>query len=118
MFARELVSTFGGARVGALKGSMSQTFTAAGTTQATAASITTVFTLVTTATEGQGAILPASMDNADQCTVCNGTTVDVYLYPPVGGKLNNGTANVPMMLAPSTAVDVTCIDGTNWIANK
>lgn len=118
MFARELVSTFGASRVGALKGSMSQTFTAAGTTQATATAITTVFTLVTTATEGQGALLPASMDNSDQCTVCNGTAVSVYVYPPSGGKINNGTANIPMMLAPQTSVDFTCIDGTNWMANR
>ena len=118
MFARELVSTFGGARVGALKGSMSATFTAAGTAQASAAALTTVFTLVTTATEGQGVILPVSMDVADQATVANGATVDIYVYPPTGGKINNGTANIPMMLAPNTAIDLTCVDGTNWMANK
>lgn len=118
MFARELQSTFGGSRVGALLGSMATTFTAAGTTQAAAAAITTVFTLVTTATEGQGAILPASMSVSDQCTVANGTAVDVYVYPPVGGKINNGTANIPMMLAPQAAIDFTCVDGTNWMANR
>jgi hypothetical protein len=61
MFARELQSTFGGARVGALLGSMSATFTAAGATQAAATAITTVYTLVTTATEGQGGILPSGL---------------------------------------------------------
>jgi hypothetical protein len=118
MFARELVSTFGGARVGALKGSMSQTFTAAGTTQAAATAITTVFTYVTTASEGQGAVLPAGMDNSDQCTVCNSTSVDVYVYPPSGGKINGSSANTPIMLPPNSAIDFTCVDGTNWIANK
>lgn len=118
MFAREIQSTFSGARVGALLGSMAATFTAAGTTQATATAITTVFTLVTTATEGQGGVLPASMSASDQCTVCNGTTVDIYVYPPSGGKLNNGTANIPQMIPPNVAVDFTCVDGTNWIANK
>ena len=118
MFARELVSTFGGTRVGALKGSMSATFTALGATQAAAAAITTVFTKITTATEGQGVILPASMDVSDQATVCNATTVDVYLYPPVGGNLNGSSANVPLILAPNTSVDCTCVDGTSWIVNR
>jgi hypothetical protein len=118
MFAREIQSTFGGARISALLGSMAQTFTAAGTAQGSAASITTVFTLVTTATEGQGAILPASMSVSDQCTVANGTAVDIYVYPPTGGKLNNGTANIPIMIAPQQALDFTCVDGTNWIVNR
>jgi hypothetical protein len=118
MFARELQSTFGGARVGALLGSMSATFTAAGTTQATATSITTVYTLVTTATEGQGGILPSGLGASDQCTVANGSTVSIYVYPPVGGKINNGTANIPMMVAPNSAVDFTCVDNLNFIANR
>lgn len=101
-----------------LLGSMAATFTAAGTSQATATAITTVFTLVTTATEGQGALLPASMAVSDQCTVANGTTVDIYVYPPVGGKINNGTANIPMMISPNSAIDFTCVDGTNWLANR
>lgn len=118
MFQRELQSTFNGVRAQALTGSMSSTFTAAGTSQATATAVTTVFTVVTTATEGQGAILPASMNFSDQCTVCNTTTVDVWVYPPVGGKINGATVNVPICLPPNTAIDFTCIDGTNWIANK
>ena len=118
MFQRELQSTFSGSRAQALTGSMSSTFTAAGTTQATAAAITTVFTFVSTATEGQGVILPASMQFSDQCTVCNGTAVDICLYPPVGGKINGGGTNVPMVLAPQTSIDCTCIDGTSWMANR
>lgn len=120
MFAREIQSTFSGSRVSALIGSVSATFTAAGATQATATAITTVFTNVTTATEGQGALLPASMSVGDQCTVANSTAVDIYVYPPVGGKLNGSTANLPMMIPPNGAIDFTCVDGSNnlWIANK
>lgn len=118
MFAKELQSTFSGSRVGAMLGSMSATFTAAGTTQAAATSLTTVYTLVTTATEGQGAILPSGLGASDQCTVANGTSVTVYVYPPVGGKINNGTSNIPMMVAPNAAVDFTCVDNLNFIANR
>ncbi len=118
MFAREIQSSMSGSRVLGLLGSMAQTFTVAGTTQATAANITTVFTLVTTATEGQGGILPASMSVSDQCTVANGTTVDIYIYPPTGGKINNSTANIPICIPPNSAIDFTCVDGTSWMANR
>ena len=118
MFARELQSTFGGGQASAIVGSVAQTFTAAGTTQATGTAITTVKTFVTTATEGQGATLPASMQPGDECTVANATAVDVYVYPPVGGKLNNGTVNVPLMIAPQSGATFTCVDGTSWMFNR
>lgn len=118
MFARELLPVLGpGAALGVL-GSIAQTFTAAGTTQGTATAITTVFTNVTTATEGQGAVLPVSMQSADQATVFNATAVDIYVYPPAGGQLNGATANIPVMLAPQTGADFTCINGTNWGINR
>lgn len=118
MFAREIQSTFSGARIGALLGSISQTFTAAGTTQITATQITTVFTFVTTATEGQGVILPSGLGAADQAVIANGTAVDVYVYPPVGGKINGATVNIPICIPPNSAIDFTCIDGTNFMANR
>lgn len=118
MFARELQTNFSGQATSAIVGSVAQTFTAAGTTQATATAIAAVTTFITTATEGQGAILPASMNSGDQATVGNATTVSVYVYPPTGGKINNATANIPMMIAPSTAVTFVCVDGTNWLANR
>jgi hypothetical protein len=44
--------------------------------------------------------------------------VSVYVYPPVGGKINNGTANIPIMIAPNSAIDFTCVDNLNFIANR
>jgi hypothetical protein len=118
MFARELLPVLGPGAANALVGSVSATATAAGTTQATATAISTSVTVCSTATEGQGFILPASMQSGDSSDVCNATTVDIYIYPPVGGKLNGGTANIPMMLAANSARYFICIDGTNWIVNR
>lgn len=115
MFAREALPVVGpGAALGLL-GSMSQTFTAAGTTQATATSITSVFTNITTATEGQGAILPGSMNVSDSGKVCNSSSVDVYIYPPVGYAINGATTNYPFMLAPNKSVGFVCIDSNNYM---
>ena len=115
MFAREVLPTVGPGAALAVIGSMASTFTAAGTTQATATAITTVYTNITTATEGQGAILAGSMNESDSGRVLNSTSVDVYLYPPVGYKLNNSTANLPIMIPPNKVVSFACIDGNNYM---
>lgn len=118
MFARELTPVLGPAAALAVIGSMAQTFTCAGTTQATATAITTANVNVTTATEGQGAILPPSMTSGDFCRVCNATSVSIYVYPPVGGQINGSTVNLPMMLSSLSAATFTCVDGFDWMANK
>ena len=118
MFARELQSQFGAGQAQAIMGSTAQTFTAAGTTQATAAAISAVNTVITTATEGQGAIIPSGLQPSDTGQATNNTTVDVYLYPPVGGKINGGTVNIPYMLSPQSSVQYGCIDGTNFWADR
>jgi hypothetical protein len=117
MFARELLPILGPGAALAIVGSVNATATAAGTSQATGTTITTVYTNCTTATEGQGFTLPASMQAGDQATVCNATSVGICIYPPSGGKINGATAGLPVRLATLTAADFTCIDGTNWISN-
>lgn len=117
MWAKELQSTHGGSMALSVVGSISQTFTAAGTTQATATAISAVKTFVDSAANGSGAILPSGLQPSDEGVVCNGTTVNVYLYPPVGGKINGGTTNMPVMIATNRAVIYTCIDGTNFMVN-
>jgi hypothetical protein len=116
MFARELLPILGPGAALAVIGSVNQTATAAGTTQATATAITTVTTHCTTATEGQGFVLPPSMTANDQATVCNATSVTIYVYPPTGGKLNGATANIPISLPANSARDFICANGTDWIA--
>jgi hypothetical protein len=99
----------------AIVGVTAQTFTAAGATQAAATAITTTNTYITTASEGHGAILPSASGVGDGLKVCNSTSVDEYIYPPVGYKLNGGTTNAPLLLAPNRAGTFTCVDGNNWM---
>ena len=117
MFARELLPVLGPGGAVAVTGSINQTATAAGTTLATGTAITTVHTYCTTATEGQGFTLPASMNPADEANVCNATSVGIYVYPPSGGKINGATAGVPVRLAPNSAATFVCANGTDWLAN-
>ena len=115
MFAREVMSALGPGAALAVNGSSAATFTAAGTTLATGTPITSVYTNITTATEGQGVVLPGSMTASDNGMVCNSTSVDVYLYPPSGKQINGATAGVPVMIPPQRAVHFVCIDGNNYM---
>ena len=116
MFARELQSTLAPVQAAAIVGSIAQTFTATGTTAATAANIGAVKTLITSGADGTGAILPSGLQPADEGAICNGTSVNVYVYPPSGGKFNNATANAPVCLGANKGLRFTCIDGTNFMA--
>lgn len=118
MFARDLnASGCGPGTAAAIVGSMSQTFTAAGTTQATATAISSVNTFVTAGSEGNGVILPDFRDTSDAALVCNSLAVSVYVYPPVGDKINGQATNAPFMLAAGRAAEFTYVgDGINWMA--
>ena len=95
------------------------TLAAAGTTQGTAAAITTANAIVTPVAAGAGVVLPgATVAGAgDRIHVANHGANTLACYPPSGGRLSNNTANVPAMIAPNKCADFYCIDGTNYTAN-
>jgi hypothetical protein len=77
--------------------------TPAGTTQATATPINADTVMLTGGTTGQGVILNP-MELNTECMICNGdSTVEYYVYPQVGGKINNFTANTPVLVGPNKA---------------
>lgn len=116
MFARELLPVLGPGAALAVIGSVDATATAAGTSLATATAITCVHTYCTTATEGQGFLLPASMTKGDEASVANATSVTIYVYPPSGGKINGFTASIPISVPANNAIRFVCANGTDWIA--
>lgn len=118
MFSRELLPVLGPGAALAVIGSVTATATAAGTTQATATAITTVNTVCTTGTEGQGFLLPASMQASDEGKFMNASGATLYLYPTSGGKLNNNSANVPVAVADKKAVLFTYFNGSDCIVNS
>ena len=114
MLALELQSQFSAQQVAGRKGSISSTVTAAGSTQGTATALSSQYNRITTASLMQGVILPASQGVGDEIEVVNATTVNICVYPPVGGSLNGNSANVPVVVAPRRAHTFFCADGTNW----
>lgn len=115
MFARELLPMLGPGAALAVLGSITTGASAAGTTQATATAISSVYTVCSTATEGQGFVLPAAMNAPDQGEFLNISAVDVLVYPTVGGKLNGAAANVPVQVGPLRSISFTYINGSDCL---
>lgn len=86
----------------AIAGSKALTVTAAGSTQATATALAAAINVVTTCTATANGVLLPVYQPGDSLTVCNATSVNLFVYPPVGGKLSGGTANVPYCMAPNS----------------
>lgn len=88
--------------------------TAAGTTQGTATALTADVNIVTTATTGQGVILYNGVIGDSQ-EIFNNTTVDIKVYPPTAGKVNQVDTNTGFVLAPETSVVVKKMTATQWV---
>lgn len=95
------------------------TMTALGTTQATAALIAADTVMVTAGAQASGIILDG-MNVTDEVIVCNGTSstvlgstssIDLFVYPKVGGSINNQTVNTGILIAAGHAVRFRAIDG-------
>lgn len=95
----------------ALTGTVAATVAAAGSDQAGATLIAADNNLITTATEAQGVRLPASWIAGD-IWVCNGTAVNVLVYPATGVKLNNQTTNDPLTLPAGHAAVFKAVTST------
>lgn len=78
------------------------TLAAAGTTQGTAALITSFVTLVSSGTGG--VIIPTSAVAGNVFTIINRTANAISVYPYLGQGIDGGTANIPVSLSSNCAV--------------
>lgn len=106
-----------GAWAGTLAQSSNLTATAAGTTQATAAAITSDITVFTTVALNAGAILPAATAaGADDFFVVNAGANALAVYPPVGGKINAGATNAAVSIPVGKSAHIVYAGGVQWVA--
>jgi len=89
--------------------------TAAGTTQGTAVAMEGDVNVISTATTGQGGILSSYAMAGDDQMVYNSTAVDILIYPPSGGNVNQLAANAGFVLPPRTAVLCKKVTATQWV---
>jgi hypothetical protein len=90
--------------------------TATGTNQATAFALVSrgdhQFTTVTSST---GAVLPSAR-LADSGSVWNGGANTLSVYPPVGGKVNDGSVNAAYSVNAASGVVIFATDSLTWYA--
>ena len=103
----------GGAAIGVV-GDVQSGQTALGNSQATAFALAAAITAFSTTAASTGAILPADAAPGDECEVYNGGANSLTVYPPVGGTINNLSANTGMALATLKSGKYKCIGALAW----
>lgn len=94
----------------------STSLVATGTVQGDALPLPSDFNVFGTVAANTGAILPTS-NTADWLTVVNHGANTLKVYPPVGGKIANGSANAAFSVAATKTAQFQCIDSTNFAAS-
>jgi hypothetical protein len=99
-------------------GTVQNSLTATGSTQATALSIPADVNRFTTVAASTGAILPA-MNPGDEVQIINAGANALLVYPPVGGTINALGANAGYSVATATpSCFVQCITPTIFAAQQ
>lgn len=90
---------------------------ALGSTQGTAYQISACTTRFGTVAASTGAVLPIGAPS-DDYAIANFGANTLNVYPPLGGSINNGTANAAITIAANGAAFLVCMDGAglNWVS--
>lgn len=87
--------------------------TASGTVQGDATALTTTFNIISTATSGQGVILPTAAAGL-QLTISNDSSADIKIYPNTSGTIDGEAANIPIDLRIGASMSLVGINSTGW----
>ena len=93
--------------------SLATGISAAGTTQATATTLTASFNEVTTVAAGQGVILPTP-EAGEIILLANQGASALNIYPASGHSINNLTSNSPVTVASNSSKLLFAISGSKW----
>lgn len=80
--------------------------------------------VISTGSNNSGVILPpgngtgTGMSAGDQMSVINYTGNSLIVYPPLGGKANNGSANAGITISNGKSCDCYCIDNINFAVSS
>ena len=97
----------------AIVGITASALTAAGATQTTAVALGADNNFFGTVAASTGAILPTG-NAGDSIFVYNGGASTLTVYPPVGGTINNLSANTGLALATLKSGLYVCAGGVAW----
>jgi hypothetical protein len=98
-------------------GLLTNSLTAAGSTQGTALAMPSDYLVFTTVAASTGTILPANCVSGDWYTVVNHGANALLVYPPTGGKIANGSTNAGLSVGAGKTCQVMCIDPLTFAAS-
>lgn len=98
-------------------GTVANSLTAAGSSQTDAYALgMDDYNVFTTVASSTGARLPSTLSAGDEIQVVNYGANTLSVYPPTGGKINNGSANAAVSITANKSANFVTIDGTNFFA--
>lgn len=100
---------FAGAQATALVGSMDTGVTSTGSSsQADSYAIRAENTVVSTTAANTGVRLPSFLTAGDSGIIANDGASTLFVYPPTGGKINNGSADAKVDVATAKVAYYVC----------
>lgn len=107
-----------GFTLGSIEGDTVITLTAAGTTAATATTVTADHIMVDVVTASARGVILKTMDAGQEAWVSNGdSTETLFVYPPSGMKFNNQTADLYCSIPAGKSAAFKFLNATHIIAN-
>jgi hypothetical protein len=104
----------------ATNGQVTPSFACLGTTQATAAPITTDIIYITSSgASTSGAVLPNDAVPGDsiQIMAASGISSAPKIYPPLGGTINGGATNAAINMTTSgSSFELFCLGPLTWVS--
>jgi hypothetical protein len=120
--AREvMLGGFSAGQANALGGQYNSSLAALGSSQGTAALVTTSNVIVTGADGTKGIVLPAGQPG-DEILVFNNAASTCPVYPPAGAAITVvgtglGSANAAFSLLTYKSAQFNCLSATQWLVN-
>ncbi len=107
-----------GATSQAVAGELDVGVTSTGSTsQANSYQVRAPITVVTTTGANTGVRLPSILAAGDSGIIQNNGGATLFVYPPVGGKLNAGSTDAKVDVGTLKQLSYTCIDNLNFSVN-
>lgn len=116
--ARLVSAGFSAVQASAVEGTVANTLTATGSTQATALALPADVNRFTTVAANTGTILPL-MNAGDEAVIFNGGANALSVYPPVGGAINAVATNSAYSVATATPTCfIICVTPLLYLATQ
>ena len=98
-------------------GDLTNSITAAGTTQATAQAVYAEVNLVTAVAVGAGVLLPSNRNVGDLLEVVNLGANALAVYPPLSSAIGTGATNAAFSVPVSKVCTFRMVTSTLWVQN-